>query len=302
MGNATCETRMCCKGENPTDEVRLAADTPNSLYRSEQTESGQKCPEFTLQPVNLSAKLAAVADLPPVLALKVLSSNALPQGSVLSIGPEGYGESLRGAKDGITYFGCKRREKATGDKQRSVVNDVLMRVSDAEVAEKHRGRHFEVTYRPERRSYWIRDLGVGFGAFLRLDAPIKLRDNSLLNLGESFIVVNLEPPTDRPRLKLKLFGGPCKGEVFTFAARDYHDSHIHIGRVPTCEIVIDDSLISKCHASMWYQQDGWVACDGDVEKLRSSTNGTWLYLNESCELKHGMVFKASQTLFEVGLD
>lgn len=275
MGNITCETRICCKGENPTDEVRLAAETPNSLYRSEVQESAQKRPEFTLQPMNLSAKLAAVADSPPLLALKVLSSNTLPPGSVLSIGPEGYEQSLRGEKDGVTYFGCKRREKTGGDKQRNVVNDVVMRLSDAEVAEKHRGRHFEVAYRPETKSYWVRDLGVGFGAFLRLDAAIKLRDNSLLNLGESFIVVNLEPPTDRPRLKLKLFGGPCKGEVFTFAERDYHDFHIHIGRLPTCEVVIDDNLISKCHTSMWYQQDAWVVSDGDVEKLRSSTNGTW---------------------------
>jgi hypothetical protein len=276
MGNITCETRICCKGENPSNEVRLAAETPNVLFRSELKESAQKAQaEFTLEPVNLSEKLAAVADFNPVLGLKVLSSNTLSPGTVLSIGPEGYEHSERRTKDGVTYFGCKKREKATGDKQGAVINDVLMRVTDPEASEKHRGRHFEVAYRPERKSYWVRDLGVGFGAFLRLDSVLKLRDNSLLNLGESFIVVNLEPPTDRPRLKLKLFGGPCKGEVFSFAERDYRDSHIHIGRVPTCEVVIDDNLISKCHTSMWFQQDGWVVSDGDVEKLRGSTNGTW---------------------------
>ena len=39
--------------------------------------------------------------------------------------------------------------------------------------------------------YLIRDLGVGFGAFARLDRPCELKDNHLLNMGESFIIVNL---------------------------------------------------------------------------------------------------------------
>jgi len=39
--------------------------------------------------------------------------------------------------------------------------------------------------------YLIRDLGIGFGAFARLDRPLELKDNHLLNLGESFIIANL---------------------------------------------------------------------------------------------------------------
>jgi hypothetical protein len=37
----------------------------------------------------------------------------------------------------------------------------------------------------------IKDLGIGFGAFVRLDNALELKDNHLLNLGESFIIVNL---------------------------------------------------------------------------------------------------------------
>jgi len=39
--------------------------------------------------------------------------------------------------------------------------------------------------------YLIRDMGIGFGAFVRLDRPCELKDNHLLNMGESFIIVNL---------------------------------------------------------------------------------------------------------------
>ena len=39
--------------------------------------------------------------------------------------------------------------------------------------------------------------------------------------------------------------------------------------------------------------------DGDLNNNRSSTNGTWMYLNEDFEIYHGMIFKTNQSLFEV---
>jgi hypothetical protein len=40
-------------------------------------------------------------------------------------------------------------------------------------------------------AYKIKDLGIGFGAFVKLNSPLVLRDNFLLNMGESYIVANL---------------------------------------------------------------------------------------------------------------
>ena len=40
-------------------------------------------------------------------------------------------------------------------------------------------------------SYKIKDLGIGYGAFVKLNGPLILRDNFLLNMGESYIVANL---------------------------------------------------------------------------------------------------------------
>ena len=37
----------------------------------------------------------------------------------------------------------------------------------------------------------IKDLGVGYGVFVRQEAPILLKDNMLINVGEAYIVVNL---------------------------------------------------------------------------------------------------------------
>ena len=81
--------------------------------------------------------------------------------------------------------------------------------------------------------------------------PLELKDNHLLNLGESFIIVNLinekfsmanysisthdskESTECHMKLRLKLFGGPSTGEVFYFKP----DSDvIRMGRANTCDV------------------------------------------------------------------
>lgn len=37
----------------------------------------------------------------------------------------------------------------------------------------------------------IKDLGVGYGVFVRQEEPTILKDNMLINVGEAYIVVNL---------------------------------------------------------------------------------------------------------------
>jgi hypothetical protein len=39
----------------------------------------------------------------------------------------------------------------------------------------------------------------------------------------------------------------------------------------------------------------------DGSQGRESTNGTWLYLNEDCEIEDGMIFKSNQTFFEANI-
>ena len=39
--------------------------------------------------------------------------------------------------------------------------------------------------------YKIKDLGVGYGVFVKIAAAVELKDNMLINVGESYIVVNL---------------------------------------------------------------------------------------------------------------
>lgn len=103
---------------------------------------------------------------------------------------------LRGKRDGFVFFGCKKHESKAlpgHDGPREIINDFIIPSKDKETEKRHRGRHMQIEYSLEQRDgkYLIKDLGIGFGAFVRLDRPLELKDNHLLNMGESFIIVNL---------------------------------------------------------------------------------------------------------------
>ena len=218
-----------------------------------------------------------------------------------------------------------------------MVNDFVIPNKNEQTAEQHRGRHFQIFYEVDQGVYLIKDLGVGYGVFVRQEHPIQLKDNMLINVGEAYIVVNiiygcliqqdqdlqqhfkdaysrqgahqqLHLPEDLDvhaddntyKLKLKIFGGPSAGEIYYYK-EDFDGQTIVIGRTPECNIRINDKLLSKSQASVSFspEQSSWILTDGLNGK--PSTNGTWLYLNENFEMHPGMIFKANQTIFHVDL-
>lgn len=80
----------------------------------------------------------------------------------------------------------------------------MIPTKNEEEKEKHRGRQFQIFYDPDTTSYKIKDLGIGYGAFVKLTRPLALRDNFLLNMGESYIVANLIKGAEDQQVKLRL--------------------------------------------------------------------------------------------------
>lgn len=71
-----------------------------------------------------------------------------------------------------------------------IINDVVIRNKDADTNNRHRGRHFQIEFCLDTNTYKIRDLGIGFGAFTKIDHPLILKDNNLLSMGSSFLIIN----------------------------------------------------------------------------------------------------------------
>jgi len=267
-------------------------------------------------------QLAELVHYTPSLKLKVISSSSLPKGTIITINAQGVEGSFRNALDGITYFGCKKKAKRISKhvRQTEILNDYIIPAISKDIAKKHRGKHFKIEYNIPQNCYKVKDLGVGFGTFYKLDFPLVLKDNHLLNMGLIFMIINIgdlqdnEDPNEirdtlynteqdkahlggRQALQLKLFGGICQGEVHVI---EPSSSPVRIGRHEECEIHIDDNLLSKFQCTIEYTDDnGWILTDGRDNK--PSTNGTWLYIGEEQTIYNGMIFKASQTLFQASL-
>lgn len=91
---------------------------------------------------------------------------------MLTINAQGLEGSLREMKDGFTYFGCKKKgQKKQGDRK-ELLNDFIIPSRDPETANRHRGQHFQIEYYIPSQCFRIKDLGVGFGAFVRLEYPL----------------------------------------------------------------------------------------------------------------------------------
>ena len=286
------DTQICCTGQMPkqvelqcgreeeptsTKSQPVFQDLPSDPLPGNYHFSKPTTPkafDFDLKSDERLERIAEAVHYAKLLILRVISSKVLQTGLEITINAMGIDGSERDARDGVVYFGNKRKGRK-GD-MREVVNDVKIPASDKELGEKHRGRHFQIAYDPFTDKYYIKDLSVGFGAFTRLNAPLILKDNHLIHIGESFIVVNLTTGGVGQRLRLKLFGGPCTGEVFFFNGNEFLSSQIRIGRMFNCEIQIEDSLISKYQCTILFNpSDGWVLFDGDLASSRKSTNGTW---------------------------
>ena len=114
-------------------------------------------------------------------------------------------------------------------------------------------------------------------------------------------------------LKIKVVGGPTYGQFFVRNPMDGSRQHV-LGRVDDCDIHINDGVMSKHHCMFQFMPGPPTATEEDP-KLNNlaghwilkdgysgpSLNGTWVYLSNQTPIESGMVFKASEILFETKL-
>ena len=145
----------------------------------------------------------------------------------------------------------------------TVVNDfVIPQRNHQDTQDQQWGRHFQIWFDIHEKNYFIKDLGIGFGVFKKMESGCAvLKDNMLVNVGEAYIVINLLPEgaeeQGRPydTLKLKMFGGPNNGEIYEFQIDDImkREKDILIGRTPDCDVKINDKLLSKVQSHIKLQ-------------------------------------------------
>ena len=231
----------------------------------------------------------------------------------IELDPYGYINSKREKKDGITYFGYQ-----DGD---SLV-DYQLKNGDSYFNEDiFNGRHFMIKFNPDDLNYYIKDLGKGFGTFIKIQEWTEIKNNLLLNIGENFIVFSLgdEENEEKEKEELNEDNNDIKNEnvendiclnikifnmknqkIFTLSPDNCPAT---IGRNSDNSIVIDDDMLSRFHCTIdfdknkWYIQDGYAKNGLQEEEIKKSTNGSWIYAYDEIKITDKMIFKSNHNLF-----
>ena len=157
---------------------------------------------------------------------------------------------------------------------------------------------FKIFYDFDKHIYYLLDLGVGYGTFFKIEEDIAIKENTIINIGESYLIFsfrheNEENDINEDDLYLKIYSNEGEYDPMIIPA---NDRIYQIGRSDKCEIYIRDRMLSRIHCIIFYIDNHWYIKDGN-ENGNESTNGTWLYANEETEIKEGMRFKSNSCNF-----
>jgi hypothetical protein len=161
---------------------------------------------------------------------------------------------------------------------------------------------------PTVMKYFMKDLGHGCGCFLKLTDEMILSHTSLINIGNSFLVISFDSSSN-DYLSIKVFSHLLKLNSNNF---NISKSTITIGRDNECDIMIEDPMLSRIHSTVYVYndgverkfgiKDGYSSSNDDLMEFKSwknSTNGTWFYIADDYEIYDGMIYKAHNTIFKV---
>lgn len=290
MGNgliSCCEASSSMQDEMTILSPRNLKSPANRTILNEVSQIRLQCsPEF--QETQKRIQTLKTLNLTSMLIIKVINSGPIVKDTRLAISHLGLEASKRLANDGKVFFGSKRKEHG------KTVNDIVIPLQKESQRDQFRGRHFVIVYNIEKDRFFIKDLGKGFGVYMRISFPIVLKDNTVINIGSSFLIFGVNEDKS-PILSIKIMGE--ESESNQFDPIDYIDDVITLGRGITCTLRFEDTLLSKVHSYISYVGEKWILTDGDQQK--NSTNGTWVYIAQETLMYSSMIFKSNQCVFQV---
>ena len=255
-----------------------------------------------------------------ILQLGVLNSFSLSKGTKIKIDQFGLVEgSLRNMRDGITYFGYNGTKDTKNNEGEINKNekednslDYLLPIKRCN----NPGRFFKIQYLKKLNEYILKDLNKGIGTFIKIQDSMYLRNKSIINIGDVYLVIIFCDKGENINNinKNDIYGFNCdlKIKVYNNNEKEYYyekekEKDIKIGRVNYAnDIELNDSLASKVNCVIRYNNiKGWIIKDGSDSILKNgeimrnfSKNGTWISVNDNIQITDKMIFKSNFNIFK----
>ena len=181
-------------------------------------------------------------------------------------------------------------------KNNNFENNISSRDND-----KNEGIFFLIYYNFKLQNYFIKDYENGYGTFIKINNSYKLKDNSLINIGDSFLIFTFNENNENNQnenLCLKAYSGNITYEpkIFEYTLNKEYT----IGRNEKDDFVLQDKMLSRIHCIIFYDEKGWFIKDGN-QIGEPSTNGTWVFAYDEFEIYDEMIFKSNSNLFSCHL-
>ena len=284
--------------ENKNNKLHNILESNNNEFNNENNENDNE------KYIN---QIKKVYDKSPKLNIEILNSYIIPRGFIIQIDPLGMiSNSLRNVRDGTVYFGFFSPEDENSKEENNNNKiDFLIKPKDDHYESRFVGKHFQIKFNPFDLKYYIKDLGFGYGTFAKIMKETLIKDNYLINIGNSYIVCSYgidgkESTNEKKILNIKIFDNTKRNP---FLCNPKENKKYLIGRDVKCDIIIDDSLLSRIHCTIYFdnEKEMWFIHDGTMKKnkeFKYSTNGTWLFLIDDTLIDDEMIFKANQNLYQ----
>ena len=181
-------------------------------------------------------------------------------------------------------------------KNNNFENNISSRDND-----KNEGIFFLIYYNFKLQNYFIKDYENGYGTFIKINNSYKLKDNSHINIGDSFLIFTFNENNENNQnenLCLKAYSGNITYEpkIFEYTLNKEYT----IGRNEKDDFVLQDKMLSRIHCIIFYDEKGWFIKDGN-QIGEPSTNGTWVFAYDEFEIYDEMIFKSNSNLFSCHL-
>ena len=226
----------------------------------------------------------------------------------ITITPNGMINSLRINKndnDTSVYFGYKNEDVENNNIDYFLPNYSTARSSDFQSNKVVNGNidkniFFKIYY--NKQKYYLKDMGIGYGTFIKLLNETTIKENTIVNIGESYLIFSFDKKNlelnnqeiNDDDLLIKIYSN--ENDYEPIICKNNNEIIYTVGRSDKCDVLIKDKMLSRVHCTLTYLDGNWYIRDGN-EEGGESTNGTWLYAAEEVEILDGMVFKSNSCNF-----
>lgn len=208
------------------------------------------------------------------------------------INAKGVRPSLRSQEDGIAMFGLNRQgSNVKPDVELIIPQDKQDLIKNPTI--------FMIYYRRDYQKFYLETVNENkenYFIFVLLDHPHLISSDTIVASVQNY---NFKIQASANKREVTIEYG--QGENLTKKVfNNEQKTTYYIGRKQECDIIINESEVSREQAMVYHEKGNWYIKDGGKEN--PSASGTWLYVDKNYHIEHSFIFKLGPSKMKLTYD